>query len=130
MKGNELFKRAVRAMGQAARLALVKANVERSEVRKVIPHQANLRIIRATQEALGLPADKMFINVDRFGNTGAASVAIALSEFLTNEPVQAGDNLLLVAFGGGLTWASTVLRWADIAAVRRQSAARVGARAA
>lgn len=130
MKGNELFKCAVRSMGQAARLALAKANVELSEIRKVIPHQANLRIIRATQEALGLPADKMFINVDRYGNTGAASVAIALSEFLTDEPPQAGDNLLLVAFGGGLTWASTVLRWADVEAVRRQSPARIVSQAA
>ena len=114
MRGNEIFKFAVRSMGQAASEALAKANLTHSEIRKVIPHQANVRILKATQEAIGLPWEKMFVNVDRFGNTSAASVPIALSEYLGSEEVMPGDNLLFVAFGGGLTWASAVLRWADV----------------
>ncbi|MDQ3854819.1 MAG: ketoacyl-ACP synthase III [Chloroflexota bacterium] len=113
MRGNEVFKFAVRSMGQASSEALAKAGLAAADVRKVIPHQANVRIIKATQEALGLPWDRVFVNVDRYGNTSAASVPVALSEFLADEEVVPGDNLLFVAFGGGLTWASAVLRWAD-----------------
>jgi 3-oxoacyl-[acyl-carrier-protein] synthase-3 len=77
---------------------------------------ANLRIIRAAQERLGVATGKLFVNLDRYGNTGAASVPIALSEFLDAEAVDQGDNLLLLAFGGGLTWAAAVVRWADVLA--------------
>lgn len=117
MKGNEIFKFAVRSMGQAASEAMAKANISPSQVRKVIPHQANVRILKATQDALGLPWETMFVNVDRYGNTSAASVPIALSEFLETEEVLPGDNLLFVAFGGGLTWAAALLRWADVRAI-------------
>jgi 3-oxoacyl-[acyl-carrier-protein] synthase-3 len=117
MRGNDVFRLAVRSMNQAARDTLAKAGLSPTDIRKVIPHQANLRIMRATQEMLGLPPGSMFVNVDRYGNTGASSVAIALSEFLDTEPVQPGDHLLLVAFGGGLTWASTVVRWANVDAI-------------
>lgn len=120
MRGNEIFKFAVRSMGQAGSEALLKAEISNSDVRKVIPHQANVRIIRATQQALGLPWDRFFVNVDRYGNTSAASVPIALTEFLESEEVKPGDNLLLVAFGGGLTWAAAVLRWADVDAIISQ----------
>lgn len=120
MRGNEIFKFAVRSMGQAGREALAKAEISPGELRKVIPHQANVRIIRATQEALGLPWEQFFVNVDRYGNTSAASVPIALAEFLDSEEVAPGDNLLLVAFGGGLTWASAVVRWADVDAIVSQ----------
>ncbi|MCS7044777.1 MAG: ketoacyl-ACP synthase III [Gemmataceae bacterium] len=127
MRGNEVFKMAVRNMAQTAKEALAKANLTLPELTAVIPHQANLRILTATQEALDLPAEKMFINVDRHGNTGAASIALAMGEFLDSRPVQVGDHFLLVAFGGGLTWGACVLRWADIAAIVRRRAQKLSA---
>jgi 3-oxoacyl-[acyl-carrier-protein] synthase-3 len=120
MRGNEVFKTAVRAMSQAATLALSRARVSLDEIYKVIPHQANLRIVEATRSALGLPEDKIFLNLERRGNTGAASIPLALSEYLETEMPPPGANLLLAAFGGGLTWASVVLGWADVAAVIQQ----------
>jgi 3-oxoacyl-[acyl-carrier-protein] synthase-3 len=117
MRGNEVFKMAVRAMTQAATEALAKADLTIDDVRMVVPHQANLRIIKATQEALGLPWDRFFINVDRYGNTAAASVPIALSELFSSGTLEPGDNLLLVAFGGGFTWAAATLRCADVEAL-------------
>ncbi len=120
MRGNEVYKFAVRSMVQATREALTRAALTIADVRMVLPHQANLRILDASQAALDLPSEKLFVNLDRYGNTGAASVAIALSEFLTTTAVEAGDNLLLVAFGGGLTWASAALRCADVKAVIAQ----------
>jgi 3-oxoacyl-[acyl-carrier-protein] synthase-3 len=120
MRGNEVFKMAVRNMAQASREALERAGLTLADLTAVIPHQANFRILSATQEALGLPADKMFINVDRHGNTGASSIPIALGEYLQERPARIGDNFLLVAFGGGLTWGACVLRWADIDAIRRE----------
>jgi 3-oxoacyl-[acyl-carrier-protein] synthase-3 len=119
MRGNDVFKFAVRSMTQAALDSTARAGLTLDELRIVIPHQANYRIISATQEALELPREKVFANVDRHGNTGAASVGIALAEFVDQEPVRPGDNLLLVSFGGGLTWASAIVRWADIDAIRR-----------
>jgi 3-oxoacyl-[acyl-carrier-protein] synthase-3 len=127
MRGNEVFKMAVRNMTQTAQEALAKANLTQADVCAVIPHQANLRILTATQEALALPAEKMFVNVDRFGNTGAASIALALEEFLGIRPARVGDNFLLVAFGGGLTWGACVLRWADIAAIVKERAQKLSA---
>jgi len=118
MQGNELFRLAVRAMRQAAEQATARAGLPAGALHKVIAHQANLRIIQRTREALAVPLEKMFVNVDRYGNTGAASVAIALSELAEQELPAIGQHLLLVAFGGGLTWAATVLRWADIAAIQ------------
>ena len=122
MRGNEVFRHAVRAMHDASCRALQKAGLSIADVRKVIPHQANQRIITATQEALHIASDKVFVNIERLGNTGAASVGIALADFLSTEAVEPGDNLLLVSFGGGLTWASVVLRWADVPAARRERA--------
>jgi 3-oxoacyl-[acyl-carrier-protein] synthase-3 len=120
MRGNEIFKLAVRAMVQSAQQALDKAGLSMKDIRAVIPHQANLRIVAATQEALGVSDDRIFINIDRFGNTGAASIPIALGEFLQASPIDAGEHLLLVSFGGGLTWGASVVRWADIPAVKRE----------
>jgi 3-oxoacyl-[acyl-carrier-protein] synthase-3 len=119
MRGNEVFKMAVRNMVQACHEALRRADLTLDDVRAVIPHQANQRILIATQEALGLSSDRMYVNVDRYANTGASSLPIALGEYLKLHPGKAGDNFLLVAFGGGLTWAAAVVRWADIAAIRR-----------
>ena len=126
MRGNEIFKVAVREMVQAAKSSLARADVAAADLRKVLVHQANLRIVRATQEALRLPSEKLFVNIERYGNTGAASLGIALAEFLDAEPVQTGDELLLLAFGGGLTWASTVVRWVDVEAVIRYREATLG----
>jgi 3-oxoacyl-[acyl-carrier-protein] synthase-3 len=120
MRGNEIFKMAVRSMAQSARQALAKAGLTINDVRTVIPHQANQRIVTATQEALGVAPEQVYVNIDRYGNTGASSIPIALGEFLEGSPIDVGDNLLLVAFGGGLTWGATVMRWADIPAVQRE----------
>jgi 3-oxoacyl-[acyl-carrier-protein] synthase-3 len=104
-------------MSRAAAEALARAGVGAQDVHAVIAHQANGRILRSTQEALGVPWERFVVNLDRYGNTGAASVALALSEYLTAGTVRPGDNLLLAAFGGGLTWASAVVRWDDVAAL-------------
>ena len=119
MRGNEVFKMAVRNMVQACHKALASAGLTLADVRAVIPHQANHRILLATQETLGLPSNRMYVNVDRYANTGASSLPIALGEYLKLHPGEPGDNYLLVAFGGGLTWAAAVVRWADIAAIRQ-----------
>jgi 3-oxoacyl-[acyl-carrier-protein] synthase-3 len=127
MRGNEVFKHAVRGMSRAATLAMSRARVSTAEIHKVIPHQANLRIVQATRQALGLPEERVFINLDRRGNTGCASIPLALSEYLDMEMPPPGAKLLLVAFGGGLTWASAVLGWADVPAViaQREPACRL-----
>jgi 3-oxoacyl-[acyl-carrier-protein] synthase-3 len=114
MRGSDVFKQAVRSMAAASRQALAQLGLTGRDLRMVVPHQANGRILSATRDALDLPEDKVFINLDRFGNTGAASLPIALCEYLQGETLAAGDNLLFVAFGGGLTWAAAVVRWADV----------------
>jgi 3-oxoacyl-[acyl-carrier-protein] synthase III len=128
MRGNEIFKVAVRSMAQSATEALAKAGLSIQNVRAVIPHQANYRILTATQGVLGVSKEQMFINIDRYGNTGASSIPIALGEFLQANPMDVGEHLLFVAFGGGLTWGATVLRWADIAAVKKERKADLPAK--
>jgi 3-oxoacyl-[acyl-carrier-protein] synthase-3 len=123
MRGSEVFKLAIRCMTRAARAALAQAGLTPGDVRAVIPHQANQRILTAVREALGLPPARLFVNVDRHGNTGAGSIPIALGEFLRAEPVEAGDYLLMVTFGGGLTWGAAVVRWADVPALMRERGA-------
>jgi 3-oxoacyl-[acyl-carrier-protein] synthase-3 len=118
MRGNELFKIAVRSMTQAAKQVLAEVNLTCRDLRKVIPHQANLRIITSMQQALGLTDEQVFVTLDRYGNTGAASVPMALAQYAETERVEPGDHLLLVAFGGGLTWAAAVIRWGDVNAIR------------
>ena len=120
MRGNEIFKMAVRSMAQSAQEALDKARLSMKDIRAVIPHQANHRILTSTRGVLGLSEGQMFINIDRYGNTGASSIPIALGEFLHANPIDAGEHVLFVAFGGGLTWGAAVLRWADIASVKRE----------
>jgi 3-oxoacyl-[acyl-carrier-protein] synthase-3 len=120
MRGNEVFKMAVRSMTQACLEAVCRAGLTLADVRAVIPHQANGRILQATQEALALSPGLLYVNIDRHGNTGASSLPIALGEYLELHPAEVGDNFLFVAFGGGLTWAAAVLRWADVAAIQRE----------
>ena len=111
MQGNEVFKLAVRAMYEAAVKTLQKAGIDASEVDLLIPHQANIRIIEATAKRLNIPMDKVYINLDKYGNTSAASIPIALDEAQKNGKVKKGDLVLMVAFGAGFTWGGVLLRW-------------------
>lgn len=111
MEGRETFKHAVTRMCQAAEDALAQARLKPSDIAMVIPHQANARIITAIADRLGLPPEKTFMNLQKYGNTSAATIPVALDEAHRAGTIKQGDVLLLVAFGGGFTWASTVMRW-------------------
>ena len=111
MAGREVFKQAVISMFNAATRVLDEAGLRYEDIGCVIPHQANLRIIEAIAERMGLPLEKFYVNLDRFGNTSAAAVAMALDEAHRTGRIQIGDYILMVVFGGGLTWASTVIQW-------------------
>ncbi len=111
MSGKETFKNAVQAMCSAAQEVLRRCEVDITRIKCVIPHQANRRIIDAVGERLGATPEQMFINVNRYGNTSAASVAIALDEAVASGKIQRGDLLLLVVFGAGLTWGAAVIEW-------------------
>jgi 3-oxoacyl-[acyl-carrier-protein] synthase-3 len=111
MDGKETFRSAVTAMHNAALEALRRCEVDISQIQLVIPHQANLRIIDAVADRLGVKPDQIFVNVDRYGNTSAASVAIALDEAVEQGRLKRGDLALMVVFGAGLTWAAAVIEW-------------------
>jgi 3-oxoacyl-[acyl-carrier-protein] synthase-3 len=111
MKGKEVFKIAVRAMEEAARDILEQHEIRADQISLVIPHQANLRIIEAISQYLELPMERFFVNVDRYGNTSAASIPIALDEARRAGRIKSGDLTLLVAFGAGLTYGSALIRW-------------------
>ena len=111
MKGKEIFKLAVRAMDEAAREILEQHQVRADQIALVIPHQANQRIIEAISQYLELPMERFFVNLDRYGNTSAASIPIALDEARRTGRIKAGDLTLLVAFGAGLTYGSALIRW-------------------
>lgn len=111
MHGNDTFKVAVRTMEAAVREALDSNGLGTEDVGLLIPHQANERIINATRERLKLPEDRVYTNLDRYGNTSAGSIPLALDEAVCAGRVADGDILIFVAFGGGLTWASTAVRW-------------------
>ncbi len=111
MEGREVFKLAVNAMVGASQDVLRQEGIGIDQVRWVIPHQANLRIISSVGKYLGIPDEKVYINVQRYGNTSAASIPLALDELVRSGQVKEGDYLVLTAFGGGLTWGSLLLRW-------------------
>jgi 3-oxoacyl-[acyl-carrier-protein] synthase-3 len=111
MIGKEVYKQAVTSMFNAANKVLADAGLHYEDIACVIPHQANLRIIEAIAERMGLPMEKFYVNLDRFGNTSAAAVAMALDEAHRTGRIRVGDYILLVVFGGGLTWASSVIQW-------------------
>jgi 3-oxoacyl-[acyl-carrier-protein] synthase-3 len=111
MEGKETFKNAVQAMETAAREALKRCELDITQIKCIIPHQANLRIIDAVGERLGAKPEQLFINLDKYGNTSAASVAIALDEAVESGRIQRGDLILLVVFGAGLTWGAAVIEW-------------------
>ncbi len=111
MEGRETFKHAVTRMCQASEQALAIAGKTAADIDMVIPHQANARIIKAIADRLGVPEEKTFINLHKYGNTSAATIPVALDEAHRSGRIKRGDVLLLVAFGGGFTWASSVMVW-------------------
>lgn len=111
MEGNEVFKHAVRAMGDAAVAALEHNSVTADEVSLLIPHQANRRIIEATGKRVGIPEDRIFVNLHKYGNTSSASIPLALDEANREGRLKSGDLVLLDAFGGGFTYGSVLLKW-------------------
>lgn len=111
MEGREVFKHAVRSMSDACDRALDGARLTGSDIDLLIPHQANIRIIEATAKHAGIPMEKVFVNVDRYGNTSSASIPMALEEAMASGRVTDGSTVLLVAFGAGFTWASLVVRF-------------------
>jgi len=111
MKGPEVFKAAVRKLGECAARLLDRHGYGMADVDLFVPHQANLRLIEAAVARLGMPLSKVMVNVDRYGNTGAASVYVALEEAWASRRLGHGDLVLLAAFGGGLTWGAALLRW-------------------
>jgi 3-oxoacyl-[acyl-carrier-protein] synthase-3 len=111
MAGREVFKHAVRSMSEAADRALDGARITGSDIDLLIPHQANTRIIEATAKHANISMDKVFVNVDRYGNTSSASIPIAIDEAFEQGRVTEGSTVLLVAFGAGFTWASMVVRF-------------------
>jgi 3-oxoacyl-[acyl-carrier-protein] synthase-3 len=111
MKGSEVFKVAVRMFSECAERILARHGFTAEDLALFVPHQANLRIIEAACKRLSLPMDKVLVNVDRYGNTGAASVYVALEEAWATKRLNTGDLVLLAAFGGGFTWGAALLRW-------------------
>ena len=111
MAGNEVFKFAVRAVEDAIATALERAGLTTADVNVVIPHQANIRIIEAVQKRVNIPEERWVINIQEYSNTSAATIPIALNEAFEQERIHDGDIVLLVGFGGGLTWGATVMRW-------------------
>ena len=111
MKGNEVFKVAVRMFAESTADLLKQHGLTADDVDLFIPHQANLRIIEAAVKRVGLPMERVFVNVERYGNTGAASVYVALEEAVSAGRLKRGDLVLLAAFGGGFAWGAALLRW-------------------
>lgn len=111
MDGSEVFKFAVRVMGESAVRALTKASLSTVDIALLVPHQANIRIINSAVKRLGLPSEKVMVNVDCYGNTSAASIPIALDEAVKAGRVKKGDIVVLCGFGAGLSWGSAVVKW-------------------
>lgn len=111
MNGREVFKFAVRQMGQTAVNVIEKAGLKTEDVDFLVPHQANVRIMEAARERLGVPKEKMALTVKKYGNTSSASIPIALAEELSLGKIKDGDIVVMIGFGGGLTWGGIVLRW-------------------
>jgi 3-oxoacyl-[acyl-carrier-protein] synthase-3 len=111
MDGKEVFRKAVRAVVESAERAIEEAGLKIEDVSLLVPHQANLRIIQAVCQRMNIPEERAVSVIDRYGNTSSASIPLALHDALANDRVHDGDHLLLTGFGGGMTWASAVLRW-------------------
>lgn len=111
MSGNQLFKIAVKLMAESAQRALAQCGLTCEDVACLIPHQANIRIINAAAKRLGVPEEKIFLNIEKYGNISAASTIIGLDEAFKQNKIKSGDIVVLVAFGGGLTWGGCVIKW-------------------
>jgi 3-oxoacyl-[acyl-carrier-protein] synthase-3 len=111
MEGPDVFKSAVRAMGEAATSILKSTGISSDDVSLMIPHQANIRIIEATAKRIKLPMDRVFVNIQKYGNTSAASIPLALDEAVREGRIKPGDKIVLVAFGAGFTWGSALIEW-------------------
>lgn len=111
MNGREVFKFAVRIMGEASNKAVAKAGIQPEDVDMFVPHQANIRIMESARERLGLDKSKMSVSVDKYGNTSAASIPLSVAQELENNKIKDDDVLVFVGFGGGLTWGAITLRW-------------------
>ena len=111
MEGRETYRFATRTLASTALAAVGKAGMDPSDVDLFIPHQANIRIIEAVAKGLNLPMERMFVNLDRYGNTSAASVPIALAEAVNEGRVEAGDKIVMVAFGAGFTSGAVAMEW-------------------
>ncbi len=111
MKGKEVFKEAVKALESSSLEAIKMADITPEEIDLFIPHQANLRILEAVRKRIGLPEEKVFCNLDRYGNTSSASVPLALDEAVRGGRVKKGDTILISVFGAGFTWGAAVIRW-------------------
>ncbi|HEX8731758.1 MAG TPA: beta-ketoacyl-ACP synthase III [Ktedonobacterales bacterium] len=129
MQGGEVFKFATRIMGTAMEEALANAGMSAEDMDLFIPHQANLRIIESASKRLGLPMEKVFVNIERYGNTSAAAVPIALCEAVEQGRVQQGQHVGMVAFGAGLTWAAAVVKWTAPVAAQPTAAQKTPAAA-
>ncbi|MFZ4283114.1 MULTISPECIES: beta-ketoacyl-ACP synthase III [Streptomyces] len=114
MRGKEVYRHAVNRMTESARAVLDRSGLSVADVDRFVPHQANLRILRTVAADLGLSADRCATHVERAGNTGAASIPLALTDDHTNQSLRPGDRVLLTAFGGGLTWGSCLLTWPEL----------------
>ena len=111
MKGNEVFKHAVRNMVGISRIALEKAGVSAEDIKWLVPHQANIRIMQAVARNLGIPEEKVYVNIHKYGNMSAATIPIAIDEINRDGKVEKGDLLLLTSFGAGFTWGACVVKW-------------------
>ena len=111
MEGSDVFKFAVRAMESSSIAAINKAGLKIEDVNYMVPHQANIRIIQSAAKKLNLPMDQVKVNLNKYGNMSAASIPVALDEAVRENKIKAGDNVVMVGFGGGLTWASCVIKW-------------------
>ena len=111
MQGSEVFKVAVNMLGQIVDETLAANNMQKSDIKWLVPHQANIRIISATAKKLGMSMDNVVVTVDRHGNTSAASIPLAFDEAVRDGRIQRGDTVLLEAFGGGFTWGSVLLKY-------------------
>jgi 3-oxoacyl-[acyl-carrier-protein] synthase-3 len=127
MRGRELFKIAVRAMEDSVRRTLETTGLNPDDIDMLIPHQANLRIMDAVQQRLGLPDEKVISNIERYGNTSSASIPISLDEVVREGRLKPGDNVGMVAFGGGATWGASLVRWTQPARLKTAVAIPAGA---
>lgn len=111
MDGNEVFKFAVRVMEKTSKEAIEKSKLKLEDINFLIPHQANIRIIESAAKRLKVSMDNVYVNLDKYGNMSAASIPVALDEAVRKKDIKKGDNIVLVAFGGGLTWGASVIKW-------------------